>query len=299
MGRASRVFHSKWFGPALLLRMTVMNPHAIHSLSPGVALRQLVRHRVLLGQLVWRDVASRYRGSFFGLFWSVLHPLLMLAVYTFVFSVVFQARWEIGEGQPRTVFAVVLFVGLMVHALLGEVLNRAPTMMLAHVNYVKKVVFPLSILPVVVLGSALINLLISMGVLIVAMALLGMHFHPTFIAFPLVVMPMLPMLLGLAWGLSALGVYVRDIGQLTGIITTVLLFLSPIFFPIDALPAAYRPLIELNPLTLIIEESRKVLLWGQWPDWLALGRYALGASVVGWLGFAAFQSLRKGFSDVL
>ncbi|WP_432414796.1 ABC transporter permease [Chromohalobacter israelensis] len=249
--------------------------------------------------MIWRDIAGRYRGSLMGLMWSFLHPLLMLFVYTFVFSVVFKAKWDVGTGESRTVFAIVLFVGLLIHGLLGEVLNRSPNTVISQVNYVKKVVFPLELLPIITLGSALFHLLISVLVLILAMLALSVELHLTMLLFPLVLLPLIPLALGCAWGLAALGVYVRDIGQLMGIITTVLLFLSPIFFPIDTLPPAYHPLIMANPLTLIIGESRAVMLWGQAPDWSALGLYLVGATLFCWAGFVAFQKMRKGFADVL
>ncbi|MCG7600471.1 ABC transporter permease [Halomonas sp. McH1-25] len=231
--------------------------------------------------------------------WSFVHPLVMLIIYTFVFSVVFKARWNIGEDEPRALFALVLFVGLMLHGLIAEILNRSPAAIINNVNYVKKIVFPLELLPVVILGGALFHLAISFGVLILVIALLGMPLHSSIFLFPVVLLPMLPLILGIGWGLAALGVFVRDIGQLMGIVTTMLLFLSPIFFPIEALPGPYQVVLRLNPLTLIIEQARGVLLWGEMPDWPWLALYMVLSLGVCWLGFAAFQKLRKGFADVL
>lgn len=267
--------------------------------APRQLIASVNTHHQLLLKLIWRDVVGRYRGSLIGLLWSFVTPLIMLAVYTFVFTYVFQARWNVGEDEPRALFALVLFSGLMLHGLLAEVLNRSPSIIINNVNYVKKVVFPLELLPIVILGAALFHFAINVGVMLLAMLLMGMPLHATILLYPLVVLPLVPLTLGLGWGLAALGVFVRDIGQLTGIITTILLFLSPIFFPLDALPPLLQKLLVLNPLTIIIENARNVLLWGEMPNWGALMMYSVVALSVFLVGFVGFQALRKGFADVL
>ncbi|HDZ49554.1 MAG TPA: ABC transporter permease [Halomonas sp.] len=267
--------------------------------APRQLIASVNTHHQLLLKLIWRDVVGRYRGSLIGLLWSFVTPLIMLAVYTFVFTYVFQARWNVGEDEPRALFALVLFSGLMLHGLLAEVLNRSPSIIINNVNYVKKVVFPLELLPIVILGAALFHFAINVGVMLLAMLLMGMPLHSTILLYPLVVLPLIPLTLGLGWGLAALGVFVRDIGQLTGIITTILLFLSPIFFPLDALPPLLQKLLVLNPLTIIIENARNVLLWGEMPNWGALMMYSVVSLVVFLVGFVGFQALRKGFADVL
>lgn len=267
--------------------------------APRQLIASIETHRQLLAKLVWRDVVGRYRGSLIGLLWSFVTPLVMLAVYTFVFSYVFKARWNIGENEPRALFALVLFSGLMLHGLLAEVLNRSPSIVVNNVNYVKKVVFPLELLPMVILGAAMFHFAINMLVMLLAMLLMGMPLHITIFLYPLVVLPLIPLTLGVGWGLAALGVFVRDIGQLTGILTTILLFLSPIFFPLDALPPLLQKLMFLNPLTIIIENSRNVLLWGEMPNWWELILYSVVALAVCLIGFVGFQALRKGFADVL
>ncbi|MBK5929406.1 sugar ABC transporter permease [Halochromatium salexigens] len=246
-----------------------------------------------------REVSGRYRGSILGLLWSLLTPILMLMVYTFVFSVVFRARWGIDGEENKTQFAVVLFVGLIIHALFSEVINRAPALIVGHVNYVKKVVFPLEILPVVSMGAALFQALMSLGVLLLAFVLLNGFVHWTLVLLPLVLLPLVCLTLGLAWLLASLGVFLRDVGQVTGIVTMMLLFLAPIFYPMSALPEALRPWMLLNPLTFIIEQSRQVLLLGQMPNWLGLALYSLVACGIGYAGYAWFQKTRKGFADVL
>jgi lipopolysaccharide transport system permease protein len=246
-----------------------------------------------------REVVGRYQGSALGLIWTFLNPVFMLAVYTFVFSVVFKARWGVGGEESRTQFAVVLFVGMIVHGLFAEVLNRAPGLILSNVNYVKKVVFPLEILPVVSIGAALFHSLISLGVLLIAFVLFNGYLQWTAVLVPLILLPLVILTLGLAWMLASLGVFLRDVGQTIGIITTVMLFLAPVFYPVTALPEEIRPWIMANPLTFIIEQAREVLIWGRMPDWIGLSCYTAVAVAITWAGYAWFQKTRKGFADVL
>lgn len=234
-----------------------------------------------------------------GLAWSFFNPMLMLAVYTFVFSVVFKARWGVGGEEGKGQFAVVLFAGMIVHSLFAEVLNRAPSLILSNVNYVKKVVFPLEILPIISLGAALFHSLISLAVLIVAFGLFNGYLPWTAVFTPLVLLPFMILTLGLAWILASLGVFLRDVGQTIGIITTIMMFLAPVFYPVSALPEPLRPWLMVNPLTFIVEQAREVLIWGHVPDWKGLIIYSVVATIVAWVGFAWFQKTRKGFADVL
>jgi len=266
--------------------------------SPRALFASLWDNRELIVQLVQREVLSRYRGSILGLAWSFFNPLLMLVVYTFVFSVIFKARWGPGD-ESKADFAIVLFVGLIIHGLFAECINRAPGLILANVNYVKKVVFPLEILPWVAAGSALFHAAISIAVLLAAQLVFHHALAWTVVFLPIVLAPLLLSTMGLAWFLSSIGVYVRDIGQTIGIFTTVLLFLSPVFYPVDALPENYRILLLLNPLTLVIGDARRVLVWGEAPDWAGLMLYAAASFAVAWLGFWWFQRTRRGFADVV
>lgn len=260
--------------------------------------RSLWSHRQLILQMTRREVVGRYRGSVMGLLWSFLNPVLMLVVYTFVFSVVFKARWGVGN-ETRTQFAVVLFAGMIVHGLFAEILNRAPGLILTNANFVKKVIFPLEILPVISMSAAFFHASVSLVVLLAGYALFNGYVHWTSILVPLVLLPLSVLAVGVAWILASLGVFVRDVGQVVGALTTVLLFLSPVFFPVSALPAFIQPWMMLNPLTFIIEQARSVLIWGQLPDWEGLLAYQAGAIVIAWLGFFWFQKTRKGFADVL
>lgn len=259
----------------------------------------LWRNRQLILQMSKREVVGRYRGSVMGMAWSFFNPVLMLAVYTFVFSVVFQTRWGVAGEASKTSFAILLFVGMIVHGLFAECANRAPSLILGNVNYVKKVVFPLEILPWVAMGSALFHAAISLLVLLVAQLVFHQSLPWTVVLFPLVLLPLLLATMGAAWFLAAIGVYLRDVSQTIGIITTVLLFLSPIFYPISALPEQYRIWLHLNPLTFIIEEGRKTLVFGQMPDWSGWGVYMVVSVAIAWMGFWWFQKTRKGFADVL
>jgi lipopolysaccharide transport system permease protein len=188
---------------------------------------------------------------------------------------------------------------MIVHSLFAEVLNRAPFLILSNVNYVKKVIFPLEILPVISMGAALFHSLVSLIVLLIAFVIFNSYLHWTAIFIPLVLLPLVILTLGLAWTLASLGVFIRDVGQTIGIVTTIMMFLSPVFFPVTSLPEAYRPIIMANPLTFIIEQAREVLIWGHQPDWPTLGIYTLAATAAAWSGFAWFQKTRKGFADVL
>ncbi len=276
-----------------------MNPHSAPPTSLISLATSLLHHRQLIIQMIRRDVLGRYKGSIMGLLWSFLNPIFMLVVYTFVFSVVFKARWGMDDNESKSQFAIVLFVGMIVHGLFAEVLNRAPALILSNVNYVKKVIFPLEILPVITMGASLFHSLISLTVLMIAFIVFNHFLCWTAIFIPLVFLPLVIFTLGCSWILASLGVFLRDVGQTIGIITTIMLFLSPVFFPISSLPEAYQPLIMANPITFIIEQSREVLIWGHSPNWTGLGIYTVTATLVAWCGYAWFQKTRKGFADVL
>jgi lipopolysaccharide transport system permease protein len=216
-----------------------------------------------------------------------------------VFSVVFKARWGAHGGEDKASFALFLFVGMIVHGLFAECINRAPGLILSNVNYVKKVVFPLEILPSVAMGSALFHASVSLVVLLAAQIVLNQRLPWTVIFLPAVLLPLLLTTAGVAWVLSSLGVYVRDIAQTTGIFTTMLLFLSPVFYPVAALPENYQLWLRLNPLTFIIEEARNVLIFGIAPDWVGWGMASAASALIAAAGFWWFQKSRKGFADVL
>jgi len=255
-------------------------------------------YRSLILRLARREIEARYRGAALGLVWSVLTPLAMLSVYTYVFSVIFQARWDTptnGRGQ----FAILLFSGLIVFSIFSECLNRAPSLMLQNVSYIKKVVFPLEVMAWVVLLVALFNAAVSFSVLL-AFYLMVFGLPPiTVVLLPLVLVPLVLAVLGLTWFLASLGVFVRDVSQFIGILTTLTLFMSPILYPVTAIPEAVRPYVYANPLTLVLENTKEVLFWGTVPDPGYLALSTLAAWAVAWLGYAWFMRTRKGFADVV
>lgn len=266
--------------------------------TPVEMVASLWRNRSLVHASAKREVLGRYRGSALGLLWSFFNPLFMLSVYTFVFSEVFKARWSPGS-ESKTEFGLVLFAGLIVFNLFAECINRAPSLILSNANYVKKVVFPLEILPFIGLLSALYHALISLGVWLAAyLVLFGMP-HASVLLLPMVILPFSFFIMGLCWALASLGVFLRDVSQFIGVVVTTMMFLSPIFYPTSALPESYRHILYLNPLTPVIEMTRDILYWGKQPDFTMLSNYWLIAGVIAWLGFAWFQKSRKGFADVL
>lgn len=269
------------------------------SASPVEMVASFWRNRQLIVQMSKREAIGRYRGSVMGMAWSFFNPLLMLVIYTFVFSVVFKARWGIGADESKTDFAIILFVGLIVHGLFAECVNRAPGLIISNVNYVKKVVFPLEVLPWVAFGSALFHTIISLFVLLLAQLVLNQHIPLTAALLPFVLTPLVLGTMGLAWFLAALGVYLRDVGQVTGMFTTVMLFISAVFFPMTALPERYQFWLHFNPLAVIIEQSRGVLIFGQLPSVATWSLMMSLGLVMAWAGFAWFQKTRKGFADVL
>jgi lipopolysaccharide transport system permease protein len=252
----------------------------------------------LLAELIQRDFIGRYRGSFLGVFWSFLNPALMLTVYTLVFSVAFKSRWP-GYGEDKFGFALILFSGMIIHGFLAECLHRAPSLVLQNVNFVKKVIFPLDLLALVTVISALIHFAINFAVLVAFCLILGFKIHLGVIWLPLVLLPLILMVTGLTWFFSALGVYLKDLSQFAGFLVTISLFLSPVFYDSSALPPSYQTYLKWNPITLPGMEIRDVMLFGKpmaWMSWsISLG---LGALMF-FGGFAWFQRVRRGFADVL
>ena len=276
-----------------------MNPHAAHPTSLISLIYSIWRHQQLIIQMTKREVVGRYKGSVMGLAWSFFNPVFMLVVYTFVFSEIFKSRWPGTEGDNKTQFAVILFVGMIVQGFFSEMLNKAPALILSNVNYVKKVVFPLEILPVISLTASIFHSFISLVVLLIALVIFNGYIHWTIIFIPIIIAPLIIFTLGISWILASLGVFLRDVGQTMGIITTVLAFLSPVFYPVTAVPEKFRVFIMANPLTFIIEQSREIIIWGRIPDWIGLITYITVSLFVAWFGFVFFQKTRKGFADVL
>lgn len=257
-----------------------------------------LRHPSLTWEMTRRDVLGRYRGASFGLLWSLISPFMMLVVYTLAFGYVLKSRWPGTTGNTAD-FAMLLFMGLIVHGFFAECLSRAPTLIAGTPNLVKKIVFPLEILPWTLVMSAFFHAVMNTVVFVLLNLLLRGEFHATTLLWPLVMLPLVFVTLGVVWLLSSLSVYLRDISQVTGVIVTAMLFLSSAIIPVETLPERYRAIFHLNPLTLIIDQAREVAFWGRLPDWSALGIYMIGALAFAYAGFAVFQKTRRGFADVL
>jgi lipopolysaccharide transport system permease protein len=257
------------------------------------------RHRSLIYQMAKREVEGRYRGSSLGILWSLALPMLMLTVYSFVFSVIFASRWPGSAEGSKLQFAVILFAGMIVFGVFSECVQRAPNLVVSQPNFVKKVVFPLETMAWSTVCAALFHAGISLAVLIVLLALTQGGIPVTALLLPLVLLPLLCLTLGLTRFFSALGVYVRDVGQVLGVAVTALMFLSPLFYPAAALPADFRWLATINPIAFSIEQARDVLIFGRQPHWRALFIYLIAGVATMWVGFAWFQKTRRGFADVL
>jgi lipopolysaccharide transport system permease protein len=256
-------------------------------------------NRNLIFQMTKREVIARYKGSSIGLAWAFLNPVLMLTVYTVVFSVIFNARWGMGDESSKVHFAVVLFTGLICLNFFNEILNKSSTLIVSNVNYVKKVIFPLEVLPIIVMLVSLFHTFISLIILFCFLFIFDIHFYLTLIFIPIIFFPLIMMAVGTSYFIASMGVYIRDISQIIGIVTLLLMFLSPIFYPISAVPDAIQKFIMINPLTFIIEELRKVIFLGITPDVLGFFIYFFISLVILFFGYIFFQKTKKGFADVL
>lgn len=270
----------------------------LYSLNPLSVVHSLLSHRALIVQLVKREIVGRYRGSFLGVVWTFINPLLMLAIYTFVFGVVFKSRWR-SESSDYMEYAVVMFAGVLLHSLLADCIMRAPSLIVDKVNFVKKVVFPLEALAWVVVGVALFHTLIAMIIFTGAIIVWQGQVPLSVLLVPIVIIPFALITVGLVWFISSLGVYLRDIGQIMGIVSSLLMFLAPVFYPLHSVSKVFSDYLYLNPITFIVEQVRNAAIWGRPVDWIGWFLYLMVAWLVAWFGLTWFQRLRGGFADVL
>jgi len=257
-----------------------------------------LHHRSLTLEMTKRDVLGRYREASFGLLWSLISPFLMLLIYTLAFGYIMKSRWPGTTGDIAD-YSMLLFIGLIVHGFFAECMNRAPGLIVGNPNLVKRIVFPLQVLPWMAMLSALFHAFANSLVFTLLNFVMRGEIAPTLPLLPLVLLPLAVAALGVGWLLSSLSVFLRDIGQMTGVLATAMLFLSSAIVPVDALPAKYQLVFRLNPLTFIIDQAREVAFWGRMPDWYGLGLYLVGALLFAYAGYAVFQKLRPGFADVL
>ncbi|MCB1043508.1 MAG: ABC transporter permease [Acidobacteria bacterium] len=254
-------------------------------------------HRQLILLMTKRSVQAQYRGSIFGLVWAVFHPLLLLGVYTVVFTEVFSARWA-GEGGVVD-YAIALFSGLIVFNFFADCLANAPHLISSHLNYVKKVVFPLEILAWSAIGKSLFHFFASLAVLLAAVVFMTHRIPIQLTMLPLMLVPLVLMGIGVVWLVSSLGVYLKDVGQFVQIVILLLMFLSPIFYSLEQVPMRLAFILELNPLTPMMAQFRDVFLFGHWPSLSSVLRLTGMGALWAWAGFAWFQTTRDGFADVL
>lgn len=272
----------------------------MHRWSPIEMFASVWRNRHIIAQLSRREISSRYRGSIIGFAWSFINPLMMLTIYTFFFSVVYKARWASVDGQEsKADFAIILFAGLLIFNFFAECVIRAPTIVTSNANFVKRIVFPIDVLAVSSVASAFFNLITGTVVLVAVQAFVAHRLPVTALAFPLVIAPFSLIVWGCSSMLASLGVFYRDINQIISTVVTGVLFLSPVFYPVSALPEPIRPYISLNPMTIVLEQARGVLIWGTMPRWDVWACYLGVGLFVAWAGFAWFQRSRRGFADVL
>ena len=260
--------------------------------------RTMWRHRHLASLLIGRNVEASFRGSVLGKLWTALVPLLRLAIYTTVLGLILRVRWP-GHHNTSLETALLYFVGLTFYDFFMEAIHTAPALMADNVSFVKKVVFPLEILPFATVGAALVRLCVTGTILLVFFIIIRGVPPLAALSIPLAVVPFALIVLGTVWFLSALGAYVRDLRQLTGVLALVMMYLSPIFFPLVMVPERARALFYVNPLAFPIETTRGALFSGQWPAWWALLAYAAVAWLFAAAGYRWFVRVKPGFADVI
>lgn len=279
----------------------------LQALNPLEMIAGLWRSRALLWQFARRDVLARNRGSALGVGWTLLHPLIMLAVYTFIFAIVWEAKWnpaatEASSFAHKVEFAIALFCGLLLYEVFSSTVNASPSLIVSNPNLVKKVVFPLELLPIATLLAAVVLHGAGLLVLLIANAALRGVVSHTLWLYPLVVLPLVLLAGGVSMACAALGVFVRDLRTVVPVAVQVLFFVTPILYPVAKLakaPEWVRGVLELNPLVGIFESARSVLVFGQLPEWRPLALATALGVVVFVLGFALFVKAKRGFADVL
>jgi lipopolysaccharide transport system permease protein len=258
----------------------------------------MTSHISLIIQLTSRQVIGRYKGSTLGLLWSFLNPLILLSIYTFAFSYVFQARWGL-ENENHLDFALILFASLTIFNLFAEVIREAPSLVIHQPNFVKKVIFPLDVLPIVSVLTSLVHAIVSLVIFFVFYWLVHHSLPWTIIYLPFVIAPILLLSLGTSYFLSSIGVYIRDIGHFMGHFVTILLFTSPVFYSTEKIPESFRKFLFLNPIAILLEESRGILVFEKPPQWGFLALYFAIGAILTLLGWIWFNRIRKGFADIL
>lgn len=275
------------------------SPPSLSLLSPFKMLAHLFSYRQLILQFTRREVVGRYRGTYLGLFWSLLSPLMTLAVYTFVFGFILKARFTSMHGTGEGHYALTLFSGIITYNIFSRSISGSPNQISSKPSYVKKVVFPLEILPVAALLGSLIHAMMALCILIVCLLLFSSNLEYTMLLYPLILVPTCALTLGLSWFLSSIGVFIRDISQALNVLLHLLFFISPIIYPLDAIPDRYQLITRINPLTTILENARKTLIWGEAPEWIWIVAVTLFSLILMQIGYVIFMKTKRYFPDFL
>lgn len=255
--------------------------------------------RELLWQFTLRNVELRHRGSHLGLIWSFLNPLLMLGLYVFIFGYVLGGSFGVIPGETKLDYALGVFMGLTIFHFLAEVLGVSPTIIVSNPNFVKKVVFPLEILPAAAVGAAAFHALISLGLFLLGLQILGEGIHLDALWLPVIVLPIFLICLGFAWLFAALGVFFRDIGQVMQFFILALMYSSAVFNSPHRFPPAAWAFLKFNPILLAIELARNAILWRQPLNYTHLGYIYLFGLLACVLGHGAFRKMKPAFADVI
>jgi lipopolysaccharide transport system permease protein len=259
----------------------------------------LWKHRELLLQFTLRNVELRHKGSHLGLAWSFLNPLLLLGLYVLVFGYIFEGKFGILPNETKTDYGLGIFLGLTIYHFTSEVLAVSSGIVISNPNFVKKVVFPLEILPAAHVGAAVVHLLISLSLVLLSMIVVGSGVNWGVLWLPVVILPVVMLFLGISWLISAFGVFFRDIGQLMQFLALTLMFASAIFYSAQKIPADMWVFMRLNPVLLAIELARDVALWTRPLNLQHLAYlYATGLCSC-YVGYFTFKRLKPAFADVL
>ncbi|MMZ53785.1 Teichoic acid translocation permease protein TagG [compost metagenome] len=259
----------------------------------------LLKHRILLGQFAYREAFSRYKGSYFGIGWTILQPLVMLMIYGFVFSVIFRVKWGGAESVSTLDFAVVTFAGLIIFQIFSESMYRASTLLSANSNFVKKVVFPLEILPVSVVLGTLITNLFSVMILVCALIWFDYSIGSYVFLLPVIMFPLILFTVGASLIVTALGAFFRDLSHFMGIFMNIVFYLSPVFYPVKAVPEKFQVYMLMNPFTTFIESFRAILIYNRPPNWTDLVFVSVISVFLCCIGMLVFNRSKEIFSDVI
>ena len=258
---------------------------------------RIKKNRDLAYHMTKREILLKYKGSKLGIMWSIINPIIMMSVYTLIFSQIFQTRWAGASQINTTDFAINLYTGLIVFNIYADTITRAPSLITSNPNFVKKIIFPLEVLSVATVGSAVATGITSILVLLGVILITTKQLAVTIILLPILWAPLILNCLSLAWILSTLGVFIKDLTQVTNSIVSVTMFLSPIFYPSEALPDKLRWLSQLNPLAYYIEKSRNIIIEGKNINPVQIAVFFVTSLIIAEITFRFTKKLERGIGD--